>query len=950
VAQGPASQTAGPAAGLAALPEVGTEFLGFRLIEVLGQGAFGRVYLARQGDLANRPVALKVSARMFREPQTLAQLQHTNIVPIYSVHQAGPFQAVCMPYFGSTSLDAVFSDLQSRPSLPASGEHFVSTIADRKSTVRSGETSRPASGTAGSQSPASPAQPAPAGPARRAGRFPAALETLKKLSYPEAVLWIGARLADGLGHAHERGILHRDLKPANVLLTDDGQPMLLDFNLSEDTKLDPPVPGGRVGGTLLYMAPEQLEAFRGDGSRPVDGRSDLFSLGVLLYELLTGRPPFGQPTGPARELLARMIADRREPPPALRRWNRAVSPAVEAVVRRCIEPEPERRYQSARELVEDLECQLNHLPLRHTREPSARERAGKWLRRHPRLASATTVAVVAAAVLVAGGAFTAGLWQRQRVTDAEATLRDFRDGKVAADFLLNHPREPDRPHLEQGLDQARSTLERLHVLDDPRWQERPAVRLLPARERERVGEEVADLLWSLARATSVRAVNLPDAGTRHDQLVCALDLNRRAEACLPGDRTPKSLWSQRAELADLLGRPDEARRLFERADKLPPESARDHYRLALKLRDQGRTREAASRLTDAIGQLREATRKDPRNYWAWYLQGNCHDLLLENPESITCYTTCGVLNPDSVESFFNRGLAFTRQGRWEEAGKDFDRVIALRPGLPDGYVQRALAARDGGDYAAAERHFSRALELGSTETRIYFWRAAVRDKRGDIAGARRDRAEGFSRRPRDEHSWVERGLARLPGDAEGALADFEQALRLNRRYFPALQDRSHVLCEHLAPQAQVLQAVSPNPAGAAVLAAVAGLRYAHGVETVNRTVALYPDAVPARIGRAVLLARLGKREQAHREAGEALARDHAPVTVYQAANVYALTSRQEPEDRRVAFPLLSRALEGGFGLNVIDQDGDMDPIRSDLEFRRIVNAARELRARAQPSR
>ena len=110
------------------------------------------------------------------------------------------------------------------------------------------------------------------------------------------MLCLGAQLADGLAHAHARGIVHRDLKPANVLLTDEGRPMLLDFNLSEDTKLRASPEGGRMGGTLPYMAPEQIDAFRSRRG-VVDGRCDLFALGVILYELLTGRHPFRVWTG-----------------------------------------------------------------------------------------------------------------------------------------------------------------------------------------------------------------------------------------------------------------------------------------------------------------------------------------------------------------------------------------------------------------------------------------------------------------------------------------------------------------------------------------------------------------------------------------------------------------------------------------------------------------------------
>ena len=110
------------------LPAVGDEFLGFRLAEELGAGSFGRVYLAHQHVLSDRPVALKVTLRPNREAQHLARLQHTNIVPVLSVHQSGDMQAVCMPYYGRTTLRQVLGSIRRHDSLPASGEGLVSTL------------------------------------------------------------------------------------------------------------------------------------------------------------------------------------------------------------------------------------------------------------------------------------------------------------------------------------------------------------------------------------------------------------------------------------------------------------------------------------------------------------------------------------------------------------------------------------------------------------------------------------------------------------------------------------------------------------------------------------------------------------------------------------------------------------------------------------------------------
>src|SRR5208337_3024247 len=200
-------------------PRIGSDFLGFHLLEILGRGAFGTVYLARQGDLADRLVVLKISARRDEEPRLLAQLQHTNIVPIYSIHSARSLQAVCMPFFGTTTLQDVGEHLKSQVMLPETGLGLISSLIDNRLeqqtrlTTRSEHGGDPPSGEPGQNDiPGESERPQP----------PLSDETLKYLkglTYVQAVLWIGSRLASGLAHAHERKILHLDLKPANILLT-----------------------------------------------------------------------------------------------------------------------------------------------------------------------------------------------------------------------------------------------------------------------------------------------------------------------------------------------------------------------------------------------------------------------------------------------------------------------------------------------------------------------------------------------------------------------------------------------------------------------------------------------------------------------------------------------------------------------------------------------------------
>ena len=253
---------------------MGDEFHGFRLIGELGRGSFGRVYLARQGELADRPVVLKITADGHDESQTLAQLRHDNIVPIYSRHRDGLLRAVCMPYLGAVTFRDVFADLKAQgaprlgtgpPEQPGQEQRpqggarrSLSVVGDgRRGAWTSNRDRRRTRTLGGSRGREGTSRPRggwrPGGSAAAPGGSPDsrtnatdARTLLGTLSYVEAVVWIAARLADGLAHAHDRGILHRDMKPANILLTDDGRPMLLDFNLAEDLKR--PAGRGRGGG------------------------------------------------------------------------------------------------------------------------------------------------------------------------------------------------------------------------------------------------------------------------------------------------------------------------------------------------------------------------------------------------------------------------------------------------------------------------------------------------------------------------------------------------------------------------------------------------------------------------------------------------------------------------------------------------------------------------------
>jgi tetratricopeptide (TPR) repeat protein len=224
-----------------------------------------------------------------------------------------------------------------------------------------------------------------------------------------------------------------------------------------------------------------------------------------------------------------------------------------------------------------------------------------------------------------------------------------------------------------------------------------------------------------------------------------------------------------------------------------------------------------------------------------------------------------------------------------------------------------------GDFAAAEADLTAALGCGDATARLYFLRASVRDRLQNADGATADRAAGLARTPTDELSWVSRAEVRTAADPTAALADVEAALKLNPLSAPALQLKAHLLSEHLN---------RPDDA----------------LRVLDQVVTAYPDAAVFRAGRGVMLARRGQYEAARRDARDALLRDGKAPNLYQVGCILALTSADRRDDRAEAVRLVWQALKTGYGLEYVDTDPDLNPIRDDAEFARVVKAAKALHA------
>jgi serine/threonine protein kinase/lipoprotein NlpI len=848
-------------------PAPGEQFLHFHLVEELGWGAFGRVYLARQESLANRLVVLKLSTLACGEPQKLARLQHANIVPVYSVHALERIEAICMPYLGRVTLHHVIASAGSGQRPTNGRELLIDLLRNRDE---------------GNASP-----------------LPELFESLGRMSLVEACLWLGAQLAAGLGHAHRRGILHRDLKPANVLITSDAVPMLLDFNVSSDAGRHSA--SERIGGTFPYMAPEHLQAFDG-AFAPVDECSDLYSLGVILFQLLTGRLPHPM----TAELEAEgkhslMIEQRQTPPPRPSQFNPAVPPSVDAIVLKLLDPSPPRRYQRADDLHTDLTRQLTNQPLMFVTGGSTWERVRKWRKRNPRLATGLSVAAFSLLALILPAASIAAQQARQtaralEVQKAEAThLQSAAINEMQTAAVMLGSRS-DPAMRDQGFALARRILERYGIIDDAEWEARPGFRLLEASQQLELKAGFGELLILMTRVEQARSQSAESADA-------SLRWNTLAGVMFAEGNRPSVIDRQRQEIPSR-----------QPVDLLPAQAVGEPYR-EIDLYFDGLDLAAAGLSREALALLKRFVHLRPNHFNGWYVRGMSHDALGQSGEAAAAFAVCVSLRPDFPHAYLNRGLAYLKLRRYAEAEADFTRTLELKEHWLLALIYRGIARDNLRKPRDAEADYTAALRDAACPTRVWFLRARSRRALGDQPGFAEDRARGFAATPTDAHSYRTRGMWRMENrEFDQAMADFDAALKLHPGDTESLLNKGIVLADHLH-------------------------REAEAIPQFDRLLGLAPDHVDARCSRGVYHARLGHGAEARRDAEDSLKADSSAYRLFQAAGLYAQLSKVDPKAKDEAVRLLARAMRAGFNnAALLKSDHDLDPIRTYPNFGTLLTA------------
>jgi WD40 repeat protein/serine/threonine protein kinase len=409
-------------AGRSAPPE---QIGDFHILREIGRGGMGIVYEAEQVSLG-RHVALKVLPghaphdprhlhRFECEARAAAKLHHTNIVPVYGVGEQDGLHYYVMQFIQGLGLDQVLEELKklqlghAKTGSFTGGELCVGRSEMSAVQVAHSLLTGEFQEASGGREPPDSSLPKNLG--AHAPRSPSlnrddSKSRQRKPTYWQNVAQIGVQVAEALEYANSQGILHRDIKPSNLLLDTRGTVWVTDFGLAKAADSKDLTHTGDIVGTLRYLAPERFQG-------QADVRSDVYALGLTLYELLTLRPAFDE-TEKNKLVSQVMHAEPRRP----RQLEPGVPRDLETVVLKAMDRDPGRRYQTAAELAEDLRRFVAGMPIQ-ARPTPAWEQVWKWARRRPAVAALVAVSAVAALAVVGAGI---ALWYNARLDSLNGNL------------------------------------------------------------------------------------------------------------------------------------------------------------------------------------------------------------------------------------------------------------------------------------------------------------------------------------------------------------------------------------------------------------------------------------------------------------------------------------------------------------------------------------------------
>ncbi|MBI2933166.1 MAG: protein kinase [Planctomycetes bacterium] len=589
--------------------------------------------------------------------------------------------------------------------------------------------------------------------------------TLRRRSVPiESLVGIVEAVAHGVQHAHERGIVHRDLKPGNIIVEESGRPKVVDFGLARLTDTDSTLTRtGAAMGTPLYMAPEQAEG----NIRDIGPRTDVYALGAILYEVLTGRCPHVAET-PAQ--VYRRISE--EEPLAPRKINADVLPAWETICLKALEKSPARRYATAGEFAEDLRrCSAGEPIL--ARPP---HRLDKLLRSFRRNAARVMVATI---LLAAGVTAIAWIREKDRRVREYARLYDTGVEEWNGALTLLRGGSSNPSEIQAILDRCvRRFEDAARVMPD-----RPDPWLMIGRCRLLRGEEDPALrAWeeALRRDARCSPVRLDRgmhylAKRRRLPLPAAVRISAGQARFAPRDpESPEEIeWLRKG------------REEIEEARRGTGLSAADERHL------EGILAFCEARYADAIEDLRQYAAEKVWDAGAW---------------ALLAYAEYGVKDFAAAEEHLGRALRLSRTpdwlrargdaricvGRAKEALDDYEACLKLSPDDRDAQCNRGLALRALGRLEEAERALDAVIQRWDRFARAYNGRGLVRLDRRDLEGAGDDFRQAIFLNPSTnvEHYNNLGIVLMLQGRSDEAVEEFDTVLQLDPDFVEARLNRA----------------------------------------------------------------------------------------------------------------------------------------------------------------
>ena len=753
------------------------------------------------------------------------------------------------------------------------------------------------------------------------GREPMSLKT---------ALRIATKVADGLAAAHDRGIVHRDLKPDNVMVTTDGFVKILDFGLakqlralgSEETTV-PHTSPGTIFGTVGYMSPEQATG------REMDSRSDQFSFGVMLYEMITRVRPFERET--RTETLAAIL---RDDPPPLSAVNETISRDLERIVTRCLAKNPRERYASTRDLARDLREVRDSFTQssveRRAYTPPSRRLKGTPL--HYAIAVVLLVAVTVAAY---------AMWRRRDSTHAITAIAvmPFRDlgataeGRAFADGIseMVATRLAQAPELRVAMPFDGATM---REGDDPATvAERTGATAVLRGTVQRGGGDVR-VTVSLIEAESGRTLAATTATRPATDLFALQD--KVAEDLLRalGRHAPP-----RAPVAATVLSADDQRRFTEAVGLLQ------------RVRDEQSVDRAIAELEYVLRNAREsgsvnALLARALLYKSW---------LTRRPALIDqamVYATRGVhLSPQDPDAHATLGLVQNAIGQHGDAIKSFERALALRPQSPDAFLGLADAYNGQGRAGEAEKMYQKVLALRPDETGAMMRYGGFCLRQGRHADAAKYFQQAAQLVPHLPQAHSNLGAALLAGGRyEEALRAFQKSLDIKPtaegysnlgtlqfslgRYEEAR--KAYERATQIAPSDFVLWAnLGDACRWAPGMRDQANAAYARAIHTADGALQVNPNDAYTRSVVALCLAKSGKAEEGQREIRRALELDPTNASVlYKAAVIAAIRGNSD-----TAVSWLERAIANGYPSKELVRDPELEALRSLPSFRKAVQSS-----------